>query len=900
MKKKIASMCLIVCMALTMLPTQAFAATPQKLATPTEVQWSRIGESDPYGERIGFVWWKVPTDGTSGAVAEEYKILIYYNDETTEFDEIQYFFSEDEKETGIGYLHGINTTDNLPDGKYYFTAQAIGDGTTYADSEVSAKSSAFEYKKPNTKVSSPSNPIWNGTGVSFTAPSNTDNVMGYEIRFYCSNTETFSEPSQMEIFQHQIVSFRGANDTTASISDNSSLKAQVEKGNKYCRCVVRALSDNINENQNSEWSAYSEVKDLSDLFSGTKTFALSYNLDGGTGTGFDSQTYQAGTKVTLPATAPTKAGYTFKGWSDGSNTYQAAASFTMPEKAVTLTAQWSKDPVSISSATVAVAGSHTYTGSAITPEVTVTVGGTTLNKGSDYTVKYNNNINVGTATVTVTGKGEYTGTASTTFAINKADLPLTADTFLVKEQDATASIDLSKIPGLPSGTKSFAVTDGQKLNGFTTSLSGNTLTLTSTGNGTSAEACTITGTHDNYTVTITIQVTYTEKPIKTITAPAVTASVVYNGNPAVVYSGTPTITGEEAAEFTVTYEGTGNTSYHSNTTAPTNAGTYKVTFALKDESGTLNYVANPVAEEFTITQAIPSFTAPTAETLSAPKPLGEVALTGGAVKDVNGTDIAGTFSWAGDGTADVVRGQGYSWTFTPTADDPNYDFTKVTGQLTPWAASSGGGNGGGGGGGSVTPPTGPSEPSEPEEPTDPVLPPDPAPSFTDVPRDAYYSAAVDWAISKGITTGTGNGQFSPNASCTRGEMVTFLWRAAGSPAPSGGGSFTDVPADAYYHDAVLWAAQQGITTGTGAGIFDPNATVTRAQTVTFLYRFAGSPDISGGSSFGDVASGTYYSDAVAWAVANFITTGNGENTFGPADDCTRAQIVTFLFRQLAE
>ena len=149
-------------------------------------------------------------------------------------------------------------------------------------------------------------------------------------------------------------------------------------------------------------------------------------------------------------------------------------------------------------------------------------------------------------------------------------------------------------------------------------------------------------------------------------------------------------------------------------------------------------------------------------------------------------------------------------------------------------------------------------------------------------------------------SGTGNGQFSPNASCTRGEMVTFLWRAAGSPAPSGGGSFTDVPADAYYHDAVLWAAQQGITTGTGAGIFDPNATVTRAQTVTFLYRFAGSPDISGGSSFGDVASGTYYSDAVAWAVANFITTGNGENTFGPADDCTRAQIVTFLFRQLAE
>ena len=102
MKKKIMSVCLTLCMALTMLPTHAFAAEPQKLATPTEIQWSRIGEESPYDERVGFVWWKVPTDGATGAVAEEYKICIYYNDETTAFDEIQYFFSADEKETGIG------------------------------------------------------------------------------------------------------------------------------------------------------------------------------------------------------------------------------------------------------------------------------------------------------------------------------------------------------------------------------------------------------------------------------------------------------------------------------------------------------------------------------------------------------------------------------------------------------------------------------------------------------------------------------------------------------------------------------------------------------------------------------------------------------------------------------
>lgn len=902
MKKKIMSVCLTLCMALTMLPTHAFAAEPQKLATPTEIQWSRIGEESPYDERVGFVWWKVPTDGATGAVAEEYKICIYYNDETTAFDEIQYFFSADEKETGIGYLHGINTIDNLREGNYYFTAQAIGDKTTYLDSDVSAKSSAFEYKKPNTKVNPPSNPTWDGLKVNFTAPSITNDVMGYEIRFFCSNTESFSNTP--EIFQHQIVSFRGTSDTTASISDASGLKSHLEKGNKYCRFAVRALSNDINKNQNSEWSAYSEVKDLSELFDGTNTFTLSYHLDGGTGS-FANQTYQAGANVTIPTTAPIKTGYTFKGWSDGSTTYQAGASFTMPSKAVTLTAQWSKDPVSISSATITVnGGPHTYSGRALTPGITVQLGGTTLTNGTDYTVAYTNNIDAGTANITVTGKGEYTGAASTTFTIDKAMMVCPVDIFLAKEKDATDSIDLSKLRGLPSNeTVTFTPASSQTPTGFHATLSGSVLTLTSTGQGTTSESYTVNGTSKNYTVTATIHVTYTGKPIKTITAPAVAASVVYNGSPAVVYSGAPTINGEDTAEFTITYAGTGSTVYASSATAPTNAGTYAVTFALKDENGTLDFVANPVVEEFTITKATPSFTAPHIEKLSATKPLNEVALTDGDVKDITGTAIAGTFSWVEDSTADVVQGQAYTWGFTPTANDPNYDFTKVSGTLIPWPSStSSGGNGGSGGsgGGGVTPPTDPSEPSEPEEPTDPILPPVTPPSFTDVPSDAYYSDAVAWAVSKGITTGTGGGQFSPNASCTRAEMVTFLWRAAGSPAPSGGGRFTDVPSDAYYHDAVLWAAQQGITTGTGAGIFDPAAIVTRAQTVTFLYRFAGSPDISGGSAFGDVASGTYYTDAVSWAVANGITNGNGPNSFGPAADCSRGQIVTFLFRHMAE
>ena len=130
-------------------------------------------------------------------------------------------------------------------------------------------------------------------------------------------------------------------------------------------------------------------------------------------------------------------------------------------------------------------------------------------------------------------------------------------------------------------------------------------------------------------------------------------------------------------------------------------------------------------------------------------------------------------------------------------------------------------------------------------------------------------------------------------------MVTFLWRAAGSPKVSGTNPFSDVSADAYYYDAVLWAVEKGITSGTSATTFAPDATVTRGQTVTFLYRAAGSPAASG-SGFSDVSSDAYYADAVAWAVQQNITTGTGNGKFSPNADCTRAQIVTFLYRAMGE
>ena len=171
--------------------------------------------------------------------------------------------------------------------------------------------------------------------------------------------------------------------------------------------------------------------------------------------------------------------------------------------------------------------------------------------------------------------------------------------------------------------------------------------------------------------------------------------------------------------------------------------------------------------------------------------------------------------------------------------------------------------------------------------------------FVDVPADAYYYNAVLWAVENGITSGVDDTHFAPDASCTRAQMVTFLWRAAGSPKANGSSPFTDVSADAYYYDAVLWAVENGITSGTSANTFAPDAAVTRDQTVTFLWRAAGSPKASG-SGFSDVSSDAYYADAVAWAVQQNITSGTGNGQFSPDADCTRAQIVTFLYRYMGE
>ena len=177
-------------------------------------------------------------------------------------------------------------------------------------------------------------------------------------------------------------------------------------------------------------------------------------------------------------------------------------------------------------------------------------------------------------------------------------------------------------------------------------------------------------------------------------------------------------------------------------------------------------------------------------------------------------------------------------------------------------------------------------------------PVDPEQPFVDVTEGAYYYDAMLWAVDNGITTGTSATTFEPGTACTRGQVVTFLWRAAGEPAPTTTETaFTDIEEGAYYYEAVLWAVENGITAGTSETTFSPNETCTRGQVVTFLWRAAEEPKAADAEhSFTDVSEGAFYYDAMLWAVENGITAGTTATTFAPSESCTRGQVVTFLFR----
>lgn len=268
----------------------------------------------------------------------------------------------------------------------------------------------------------------------------------------------------------------------------------------------------------------------------------------------------------------------------------------------------------------------------------------------------------------------------------------------------------------------------------------------------------------------------------------------------------------------------------------------------------------------TIRKAVPTGTPAYTKITNAGKTLADAKLT-----TVGGTfSVPGSVAWELPDTTTVVANRAYTWIFTP-GDTTNYE--SISGEIVLYNFV--------------------------DTPYFPGIIGDSSKfNFHDVTRFDYFYDAVKWAVDHDITSGTGRFTFSPNAVCTRAQTVTFLWRAAGSPRPvSTVNPFTDVHYGDYFYQAVLWAVENGITMGTSATTFSPDATVTRAQVVTFLWRANGQP-AAWNSGFTDVSADAYYAKAVAWAVQNGITTGTGFGVFSPDAACTRAQIVTFLYRYL--
>lgn len=511
----------------------------------------------------------------------------------------------------------------------------------------------------------------------------------------------------------------------------------------------------------------------------------------------------------------------------------------------------------------------TYDTKAHTPEVTVMFNGTTLKAGEDYEVAYDKNINAGTAAVTVTAKenGNFTGTKTTTFTISKANLTLSPYTisklcteteattetlpskfFLAGETETGFSIALSVRNVLDIFAKEPEVVSGE--NKITYQLNGKV--------GEAAYFVTVTPVSHNYNVG-----EYDLK-IETYDRTNISGSISFPDGSA-VYTGTgikyenATISGYSG---TLRYGYTPNASTGASLDAsglPLTVGTYTVAVTFNSDASFGYKTAT-----FTITKATPTGTPGYTKLETSGKTLADAKLTVGTIRP------AGTIAWDLPLTTVLEDGKAYAWTFTP---NDTHNYTILTGTLVPYVDDGMdyipgviGGNTG-------------------------------SFNFHDVSRLDYFYDAVKWAAENGIASGTGRYTFSPNAVCTRAQTVTFLWRAAGSPLPRYRVCpFTDVNPRDYYYDAVLWAVEQGITTGLNATTFGPDVTVTRGQVATFLYRAASAAKPNTFSPFTDVKTTAYNYDAILWAYDNRITTGTSDTTFSPDAYCTRAQIVTFLYR----
>ena len=512
----------------------------------------------------------------------------------------------------------------------------------------------------------------------------------------------------------------------------------------------------------------------------------------------------------------------------------------------------------------------TYNAKAHTPEVIVTFNGSTLTD-ADYTVSYGEDcINAGTVTVTVTAKenGNFTGMKTTTFEIKKANLTLSpytisklcteteattetlpSDFFLAGETETGFSIKLTAVEG---GDDIFAVApavvEGENKITFRLKNEVGAATFTVT-------VTPVSGNYNGGSYALTISTHDRTDVSGSISFPD--GSAVYTGT-GIKYENA-TISGYSG---TLRYGYTPNASTGASLDAsglPLTVGTYTVAVTFNSDASFGYKTAT-----FTITKATPTGTPGYTKLETSGKTLADAKLTVGTIRP------AGTIAWDLPLTTVLEDGKAYAWTFTP-ADTHNY--TILTGTLVPYVDDGMdyipgviGGNTG-------------------------------SFNFHDVSRFDYFYDAVKWAAENGIASGTGRYTFSPNAVCTRAQTVTFLWRAAGSPLPRYRVCpFTDVQPSDYYYNAVLWAVEQGITTGLNATTFGPDVTVTRGQVATFLYRAASAAKSNTFNPFTDVKTTAYNYDAILWAYDNRITTGTSDTTFSPDAYCTRAQIVTFLYR----
>ena len=550
-------------------------------------------------------------------------------------------------------------------------------------------------------------------------------------------------------------------------------------------------------------------------------------------------------------------------------------------------------------------------------------------KASNYTLKM-----VSPAVKFEITKGTYGGSAPTkTVNILKNYAGVQTGTLTAADFFTTAPAE-AKITVLPSpGTVTI-------ISSVAVDASGN-LTYRSKPNiaATADENCAVTISSKNYTdiiATLTFKLVDKTDVSAQITFP--NGTLTYNGVGQKYEKATTSTTAAGTPVWTYIYAPADATASLDSAGLPKTAGTYTVTAKYEDDA----HIGTKPAT-LTVSKATPTGVPTCTKITTSGKTLADAPLAIGTI-----APAGGTLAWDMAATTVVAANTAYGWTYTP-ADTANYK--ALTGSLTPYAVSSGGGGGGGSYttsytvsvdktvNGTIT--VSPKSASKGDTVTITVKPDKgyeldtlkvldkngdkvkltekngkytftmpagkvtvkgsfveeaPEQIFTDVPVDAYCYEAVKWAAEKGITGGVGNKLFGSNDPCTRAQIVTFLWRAAGSPGPKTMSGFSDVPADSYYAKAVAWAVENGITGGTGDGKFSPDATCTRAQAVTFLYRASGAPAVSGNAAFRDVATNAYYAAAVKWAEKNGITGGIGGGLFGSDNNCTRAQIVTFLYR----